>query len=63
MKPGRTFYGWEDGGKFYVAPWPRGHQAQRGANVYATKDEAIKDAVTDRIDKRHGAPQIVWEEK
>jgi hypothetical protein len=57
----RTFYGWEDGGKFYVSLQPRGDVKRRGANVYETKDMAELECITKRTDNQHGAPEIIWE--
>jgi hypothetical protein len=51
-----TYYGWEDGGKWYLSVFPRGQN--RGKNVYDTKKDAIIAAKT-RTDNL--VPKIVWE--
>jgi hypothetical protein len=60
----RTFYGWETDGKFYVSLWPKGDPLQRGANVYASKEQAELECITKRTDKKRGGrPEIIWESK
>lgn len=59
MNRPRKYYGWQDGDKFKVSLWPKSEN--RAANIYASKDAAIMDAIKRRTDS-NGAPSIEWED-
>lgn len=62
MNRPRKFYGWEADGKFFVSIWKRHDPLCRGANVYDSKAAAESECITERTDKHHGAPSIVWDD-